>query len=143
MSVKEEIKKLEIKLEELEQELATYESDFRILSGMKEELSKIYVICENSSYALQCFNDSMRKTHKIKDNIKIDSFQKLFNFAANMQMKSTEIHTTNNSLMDEIGKYLPRFDRDLEKIGNQVDTLKISITSTTNAIDSLRKYGGQ
>ena len=143
MSMKEEIKKLEIKKESLEQELATYESDFRIISGMKEEFSKIYVICENSNYALQCFNDSMNKTYEIKDNIKIDSFEKLFNFAEDKINKTSQVNTTNNTLMDEISNYLPRFDSDLEIIGNKVSDLKHSITSTINAIDSLRNYGGQ
>ena len=111
--------------------------------SMKEEFSKIYVICENSNYALQCFNDSMNKTYEIKDNIKIDSFEKLFNFAEDKINKTSQVNTTNNTLMDEISNYLPRFDSDLEIIGNKVSDLKHSITSTINAIDSLRNYGGQ
>ena len=138
MTVEEQIKDLQNQKESLEQELATYESDFRILSGMKEEFSKIYVICENSSYALQCFNDSMNKTYEIKNNIKIDSFKKLFNFADDKIKKTSTINTTNNSLMDEIGNYLPRFDRDLETIGNKVSELKNKINRIISYIDALK-----
>ena len=79
-----EVKKLEIQIEQLQAELATYESDYRIVVGLKDELLKIFIICENSEYTLECFKLSMmnikRMIQDAKDSkVAVDAIEDYYN----------------------------------------------------------------
>ena len=135
-----EIRKLEIQIEQLQAKLETYESDYRIVVGLKDELLKIFIICENSDYNLECFKLSMLNIKRIQDNVDIDAFHKLYDFVDERVKDKDSISTDNTTLKDYVEQVLITFDNDLYDIGHKIDSLKRDIDYKKFSIECLYKY---